>query len=649
MFGNRKAMLEMPADAASSAGGGVEYGGFWARFAALMVDSAIITVVGVALMVVLFMVMGGAGVLIGNIAFFILQLLYWPVMESSARQATFGKRLMGLEVTDLQGNRTSFVKSLLRNLAKILSSLIMMIGFLLAAFTARKQGLHDMLAGCLVVRTGPSSFLKAVVATVVALAIAGYGAYYYVTQIYMPQAMSEMQGTMQHHDKVAKEMPKSAPAPKPTPKPAATPAPEKAAPAPAAAGSQDYDKLLATPLSGIDKPSSTRAGAAIVHLDTQFNDSFWLRVLMPALPGLERGRVSVTIDRVLDAKGVDHYDRGSSFEKGTFLNVKLSPVKTGVPHFSGTRSVRVTKGTAKPDVQKVEGVLHLELPVNMQQASAKSADVGKELPVGPIKATVKSFEGDKVSIAVSGEQNNFLGATAYDAQGAEVPVSSSAKGGSLYTYSFGAPVARVELFAASELLKRDYPFTVTRGGTAAATASAPATVAAADKPAAAAAAPAAVTPPPAPGKAAAKSAGVPAAPAPVVASTVAEAPKTPRKAAPRQTPAPVPQAASPAPAVAAAPSGPAPKYNDVMSAVLKRDHAGAAEALAVGIWVDRPDSTGTTPLMAAAENGDVAMVELLLKNGAGPNRVGRDGSVLSHAQRSRDSKTIDLLRKAGAR
>lgn len=641
MFGNRKAILEMSAESAGAGGGSVVYGGFWARFIALILDSAIITVIGVVLMVALFMAMGATGVLIGNIAFFILQLLYWPVMESSARQATFGKRLMGLQVTDLQGDRTSFVKSLLRNLAKILSSLILMVGFLLAAFTARKQGLHDMMAGCLVVRTGPSSLLKAVVATIVAMAIASYGSYYYVTEIYMPQAMSEMQGTVEHHDKVAKEMPKSAPAPKPTT--AATPAPEKSTPAALAADSLDYDKLLATPLSGIDKPSSARAGAAIVHLDTGFADSFWLRVLMPPLPGLDRGRVSVTIQRVLDGKGIDHYDGGSSFEKGSFLNVKLSPDKTGVPHLSGTRSVRVTKGTAKPDVQKVEGVLHLELPVNIKQAAAKSADVGKELPVGPIKATVKSFEGDKVSLAVSGDADNFLGATGYDTQGVEVPIRSTAKGGSLYTYSFAAPVARVELFAAMELLKRDYPFTVTRGGTAAAVASAPAAVAAADKPVAVAAASVA-TPPPA-----AKNAVAPAAPAPVVSSAAAEPPKTQRKTAPRQPSAPVPQAANPAPAVAASPAGPAPKYNDVMSAVLNRDHAGVAEALAAGIWVDRVDSTGTTPLMVAAETGDVAMVQLLLNNGADPNRIGRDGSVLGHARRSRDSKTVDLLRKAGAR
>ncbi|MBX3663394.1 MAG: RDD family protein [Burkholderiales bacterium] len=644
MFGQHKKSLEMPADPGAAAGGAVVYAGFWARFAAMMVDSAIIMIIGIVLIVLLSMAMGGVGAVIGNIAFVILQFLYWPVMESSARQATFGKRLMGLQVTDLEGGPTSFIKSLLRNLAKILSALILCIGFLMAAFTGRKQALHDMMTGCLVVRTGPSGFLKAILATVLALAIAGYGGYYYLSRVYMPQLTSGMQGTLEHHDKVAREMPKSVPAPKPAPKPAAAPAPEKSTSAPAAGGSQDYDRLLATPLSGIDKPSSTRAGAAIVHLDTQFNDSFWLRVLMPTLPGLERGRVSVTIRQVLDAKGVDHYDRGSPFEKGTFVNVTLSPVKTGVPHLSGTRSVRVTKGTAKPDVHKVEGVLHLELPMNMQQATAGSGDAGKELAVGPIKATLKSFEGDKVSIAISGDPGNYLGAAGYDAQGAEVPVRSTARSGNLHTYGFAAPVARVELFAAAELLKRDYPFTVTRGGTAAATASAPAAVAAADKPAVLAAAPVAATPPPVPSRPAASDVEVPAAQAPV-----AGARRAPREAAPRPVPAPAPRAETPAPVLASPPTGPAPKYNDVMSAVMNRDPAGAAEVLAIGVWVDRSDSNGNTPLMIAAELGDAAMVQLLLKHGADHSRIGRGGSVLSHAQRSRDSKTIDLLLKAGAR
>lgn len=82
---------------------------------------------------------------------------------------------------------------------------------------------------------------------------------------------------------------------------------------------------------------------------------------------------------------------------------------------------------------------------------------------------------------------------------------------------------------------------------------------------------------------------------------------------------------------------------------MNRDLAGAAEVLAIGIWVDRSDSNGNTPLMIAAELGDAAMVQLLLKHGADFNRIGSGGSVLSHAQRSRDSKTIDLLLRSGAR
>src|SRR5690349_22574826 len=113
MFGSRKAVLEMAAGAASAGGGAQQYAGFWARVAALMVDSAILMIAGVVLLVVLGMALGGTGVALGNILFFFAQLLYWPVMESSARQATFGKGLLGIEVTDLEGNRVSFIKALL--------------------------------------------------------------------------------------------------------------------------------------------------------------------------------------------------------------------------------------------------------------------------------------------------------------------------------------------------------------------------------------------------------------------------------------------------------------------------------------------------------------------------------------------------------
>ena len=75
---------------------------------------------------------------------------YFAVMESSAMQATLGKMTFGMRVTDLDGNRISFARATGRFFGKYLSSLIFGIGYLMVAFTARKRGLHDMLAGTLV-------------------------------------------------------------------------------------------------------------------------------------------------------------------------------------------------------------------------------------------------------------------------------------------------------------------------------------------------------------------------------------------------------------------------------------------------------------------------------------------------------------------
>lgn len=76
--------------------------------------------------------------------------LYWALLESSAWQATLGKRLLGLQVTDLAGRRISFARASGRHFAKIISGLLFFGGFVMAGFTEKKQALHDLLAGCLV-------------------------------------------------------------------------------------------------------------------------------------------------------------------------------------------------------------------------------------------------------------------------------------------------------------------------------------------------------------------------------------------------------------------------------------------------------------------------------------------------------------------
>ena len=79
--------------------------------------------------------------------------LYEASLESSSRQATLGKMALGLKVTDEYGNRISFARASARFFSKILSRMLLMVGYIMAGFTARKQALHDMLAGTLVVRT----------------------------------------------------------------------------------------------------------------------------------------------------------------------------------------------------------------------------------------------------------------------------------------------------------------------------------------------------------------------------------------------------------------------------------------------------------------------------------------------------------------
>jgi uncharacterized RDD family membrane protein YckC len=77
---------------------------------------------------------------------------YYTMFEVSIWQATPGKRVMRLYVADLKGQRLTFVRAAARNFAKMISSLTFLVGYLVAGFTEKKQALHDILAGCLVLR-----------------------------------------------------------------------------------------------------------------------------------------------------------------------------------------------------------------------------------------------------------------------------------------------------------------------------------------------------------------------------------------------------------------------------------------------------------------------------------------------------------------
>jgi uncharacterized RDD family membrane protein YckC len=138
------------------------YAGFWLRFVAIFIDALILSPlmfiyfgvyvaevsatdqsVKIALGVVLFLVW---------LTMVVANWLYFALQESSRAQATLGKRVMGIQVTDRQGNRIGFGRATGRYFGKLISNLTFCIGFMMAGWTQRKQALHDMLADTLVVR-----------------------------------------------------------------------------------------------------------------------------------------------------------------------------------------------------------------------------------------------------------------------------------------------------------------------------------------------------------------------------------------------------------------------------------------------------------------------------------------------------------------
>ena len=88
------------------------------------------------------------GLPVGAVASF----LYRPLCEGSRWQATVGKRLLGLRVARADGGDLDFWQALLRQLARLACELTLGIGYLVAFWTRRRQGLHDLIAGTVVVR-----------------------------------------------------------------------------------------------------------------------------------------------------------------------------------------------------------------------------------------------------------------------------------------------------------------------------------------------------------------------------------------------------------------------------------------------------------------------------------------------------------------
>jgi uncharacterized RDD family membrane protein YckC len=153
------------------------YGGFWIRFAAYLLDSIVLGIPLTIIIVVIFVISLGSmeGVtdpsfweqgeitdkqvitliltyIIAMVLAVITSVAYFAGMHASSWQATIGKKLLKLKVTDIQGNRITFWRAFGRLMAMVLLSGILYIGYIMIAFTEKKQSLHDLIAGTVVIQ-----------------------------------------------------------------------------------------------------------------------------------------------------------------------------------------------------------------------------------------------------------------------------------------------------------------------------------------------------------------------------------------------------------------------------------------------------------------------------------------------------------------
>jgi uncharacterized RDD family membrane protein YckC len=151
----------------SSVAGSYVCASVWRRFIAATFDFALAAAIMLPIAIVLMWVMeayhsqiglsefksravmGSGAALLWIVWFWI----YCAAGESCVHQATPGKRLLGLKVGDTHGERISFYQATCRYFAKFFSTFALLVGFVMAVFHSRRQSLHDMIAGTVVIRS----------------------------------------------------------------------------------------------------------------------------------------------------------------------------------------------------------------------------------------------------------------------------------------------------------------------------------------------------------------------------------------------------------------------------------------------------------------------------------------------------------------
>lgn len=452
------------------------YAGFWVRAMALLIDGVIVVAINAVVSLALMKSGTAPGSASQVIMALFLPMLYFAGLHSSRWQATVGKKVFGLEVVDMDGDRISFPRALVRYLATVASAAPLFLGYVAAGLTSKKQAVHDFIANSLVMNRRPGEAFKAAITTIFLAAVVGWGTLFYVVPWTMQNAVET--AVVDFADDARNSLTQLA---MPTKGSAELHNEQlvQTSATPKLLSDADYAALLSQPLSGMDSTNAVMVGPGQL-VSSNFWESdgdphMWLEVALPKLPNLDLGGRPVTIDitRVTNAAGRDVYNADSNFEGPFFRSLGLTSRTSPVAHLGGIRDVHLLAGTRDSDVKRVQGSMVLSIPARVHEVRFREGDFVVGRNVGQVSITITSIENSRVSYSWGGPGNRYIGIRAYNKYGQEL----ATKGGSqpspdeVYegengryplSYQFSGKIETVAFLVAEGFTSHTYPFDLTR-------------------------------------------------------------------------------------------------------------------------------------------------------------------------------------------
>lgn len=149
----------------------VKYAGFWIRWVASFIDGLVLLIPNIILSIVF------TALLMPTLGTIFSYIILWAYYISMTKKygATLGKKALGLQVASDNSDNLTLSQVIFREtIGKIISMIILFIGYMMAGSTKRKQALHDKIAGTIVVYRDPNKKPKGLITGLITGLVIGF-------------------------------------------------------------------------------------------------------------------------------------------------------------------------------------------------------------------------------------------------------------------------------------------------------------------------------------------------------------------------------------------------------------------------------------------------------------------------------------------